>query len=410
MPDEPSEPASEFVDGPPLLPGADHEGPGAPAAFDPVFEDGGAARYIAEGGETFRIVRGGMERVCGFVPIPLSETAVVTNIDEGAESSRRMRIEYVSPTGDRVERDVDGTTNLGAAIVASAPRLLDRLSVSSVADVALAAEQFRDPDYSQHVELGQTGWLPDGTFALPGDPRVRLGAISKLPGAALLGVPTAPDADAVTAGAAALLRVCASAPADVSMPVLAAIAGAPIFRSSDHLAARGFTVMLTGASGQGKTTLMRGMYSLLGEFRRPPECITTFRSTFAAIEPALFALRDLPVFIDNFRGHDAGARDTFRNIALAVGDGAPRATRGGGKPHSLQPKCLVVATGEHGFDDDAAVAGRIIEVPCRDVDIGQLLDVENGAGQALPHLFGAYVRRDAPASRRRETKAPLRRR
>jgi hypothetical protein len=55
------------------------------------------------------------------------------------------------------------------------------------------------------------------------------------------------------------------------------------------------------------------------------------------------------------------------------------------------PRSLVLATGEHGYEDDAAVNGRMIQLAAHDIDRRALLRVPTSDLDSLPHLFSAFV-------------------
>jgi hypothetical protein len=55
------------------------------------------------------------------------------------------------------------------------------------------------------------------------------------------------------------------------------------------------------------------------------------------------------------------------------------------------PRSLVLATGEHGYEDDAAVNGRMIQLAAQDIDRRALLRVPTTDLGSLPHLFSAFV-------------------
>jgi hypothetical protein len=124
--------------------------------------------------------------------------------------------------------------------------------------------------------------------------------------------------------------------------------------------------------------------------------LTTWRSTLPTIEALFHHLRDLTVFIDNFRASDGDARRVFSQTVIALGDGAARDrsiwTKDGVRiPPGLKPNALLLATGEHGFDDDAAVSGRLIELVADDIDIRALLNISTDDLEHLPHVFSAFV-------------------
>jgi hypothetical protein len=124
--------------------------------------------------------------------------------------------------------------------------------------------------------------------------------------------------------------------------------------------------------------------------------VATGLSTFTSLEQALHAYRDLPVFIDDFRETDGAARETFRRLVLALGDGSGRGRTGlsaGGAriTRALQLVALLLATGEQSIDDDAAIAGRIVEVTARDIDVASLLRIAPEKRHAMPHTYAAYL-------------------
>ena len=163
-----------------------------------------------------------------------------------------------------------------------------------------------------------------------------------------------------------------------------------------HLLARGFTTILVAPSGAGKTTFVRSCYCLLGNFDRQPGCVATWTSTYTALEQAMHAYRDLPVSIDDFRETEGNARDAFCRLVLSIGDASGRARTTLGTSNTrtawaVQPGGLLLVTGEQCVDDDAAIAGRVVEVPGEDIQIARLLQIQPSRRLLMPHVFAAFL-------------------
>ncbi len=394
---------------PPLLPpggaAAESDPPANDAARDSrtwnafdfsPFPDDEHTEFFAEGGATYRRLKDRVVEVCGFVPEPLGETICVGDLDRPeASTTRTLSLRITAADGEHeVEVPVDGGAALSRAIVAAVPSSLGRLSVKRPGDVAAAAAALASPSFFSRTTFAQTGWMNDGSFALPGAEHVDLRSLGGVQGVRLLKLPSRVDVDAAELATDLLARLCSCAPATVTVPILGTIAASPIHRRSDHLGARGFVTLLAGVSMAGKTTLVRRMYSLLGDFLEQPGAITTWNATAASLEPTLHALRDLPVFIDNFRVVEA--REQFRRVALGLGDGAAR-DRGAWTGSAIKvaaglpPKALVIATGEQAPEDDAAISARILQLDAVDIDRKSLWEIEATSLRTLPHLFGAYL-------------------
>jgi tRNA A37 threonylcarbamoyladenosine biosynthesis protein TsaE len=203
-----------------------------------------------------------------------------------------------------------------------------------------------------------------------------------------------PDLATARAAVSEFITIMTSAPPDIVAPVIATIAAAPVFR--EKLQARGFITKLSGPTGAGKTTLVRSAYAMLGDFHQQPGCITTWRSTTTTLEQAVHTLRDLPVFIDDYRTNDSGATESLRNIAMMAGNGVGRVRshrRDGelGVESALRGNSLVLATGEHIAEHDGGVAARLLELDAHDIDYRRLIGISVDGLRRLPHLYGSYV-------------------
>jgi hypothetical protein len=383
---------------------SDVEDPDAPgpawaeADFSPFFTPSESDLYFSDGGVTFRRTPKGPVVVSGFVPELLGETMVVTDLDEpGAPLLHTVSVRFTTPAGDSTVVDVrlDPGANLSSALVDAAPGGMARLSVARRQDVGPAAVAFASPTFTSRTMFGQTGWRDDG-FGLPGDESVTMTVLGRSPGLALLGVPGRPDSVAVGRGLAVLLRICCCAPRSVVLPLIALVFAAPMFRGEEHLAARAFLLLLAGPSQIGKTLLATRILSLLGRFWAPPGCVATWRSTPTTIETYLHVLRDLCVGLDNLRAADGDATETFRQIVIAMGDGIGRARSswshaGARVVGASRFNSLVLATGEHGVEGDAAVNGRMIEIEAKGIDRNALLDLAPEELGTLAHVFSAFV-------------------
>jgi hypothetical protein len=365
--------------------------------FSPVFTVA-HGEFTAEGGETYRDLPGkGRQQVCGFVPVVLGETVTVNDIDNMSAGNKSvdLNIRIATPDSDAnvVVVPVRTGRTLSGAIVDAVPSGLARLAVGRPADVGPAARAFTSPAFFRRTIFAQTGWLPDGSFGFPGSAAVSLDRLGISQGIALLDVPEEPDLALASHGGIVLSRLCSMAPTSVTVLVLATILAGPLFRRAG---ARAFLVLLAGSSQAAKTPLISRFYSLLGRFYEQPGCIATWTTTPTTIEAYLHGLRDLPVLIDNYRAQDGSARETFRKTVIALGDGAGRArsawTQGGMQVvGASDPRSLVLATGEHGYEDDAAVNGRMIQLAAQDIDRRALLRVQTTDLTSLPHLFSAFV-------------------
>ncbi|MRG96520.1 DUF927 domain-containing protein [Polyangium spumosum] len=397
----------------PAQPGAPHEGEGEgegeeeeaerpweESDFEPFPSSIEPKGYFADGGVTYKVDKtSSAQVVCGFVAEPIAEIVTILDLDHHERRERRLVVRYTLPTGQQHTVTLEPAGSSGdvtSALLRGVPSDLARASVVRRRDVALAASAFRSPRFETVVRVRQCGWLPDKTFALPGTDVVDLQHVSELPGARLWEIPSVLDLRAAREGALALLEVCASAPIEVIAPVVGTVFAAPIFRGEDHLAARGFATLVVGPSQRGKTTLVRSACGLLGRFDQQPGCVATWMSTFTSLEQALHAYRDLPVIIDDFRETDGEARETFRRLVLALGDGSGRGRTGlsaGGArvTRAFQLVALLLATGEQSIDDDAAIAGRIVEVTARDIDVARLLEIAPEQRHAMPHTYAAYL-------------------
>lgn len=366
--------------------------------FTPFF-DAGPGSYFAEGGETFRsTVREDPVLICSFVPEPIGEVTVIHDLDDPTEASHAVTIRYTMPSGDVRTKEValDPGTSFTAAIIDSVPSGLARISVAKRNEVAPAARAFTSPTFASRTIYGQTGWLSDGTFVFPGGQNVSLQALGASPGLALLNVPATPDPMCVQRGADVLLRIYASAPPSVVGGVLGTIFAGPMFRRPEHLGARSCTTMLAGPSGVGKTLLVSSAYSLLGNFRCQPSCITTWRTTLPTLEAYLHVLRDHAVYVDNFRLADDGVKERFRQVVISVGDGVARGKSASGRGGvrvvgAHKANAILLATGEDAFAADAAVSARLLEFPADDIDCRELLKITADELACLPHLFSAFV-------------------
>lgn len=361
----------------------------------------GPGDYYSDGGETFRATATeDPVRICSFVPEPLGELAVIQDLDDPTRTSHTVTVRYTMPSGDVRARDValEPGKSFSAAIIDAVPSGLARISVAKRNEVAPAAVVFTSPTFVSRIKYGQTGWLPDGTFAFPGSEDVSLDVLGDSPGLALLRVPMTPDPERVQRGADVLLRIYASAPPSVAGGVLGTIFAGPMFRRKEHLGARACTTLLAGPTGVGKTLLASRVYSLLGDFGRQPSCITTWRTTLPTLEAYLHVLRDQAVYIDNFRLADEGVKERFRQTVISVGDGVARGKSAAGHGGvrvvgALSANSLLLATGEDAFADDAAVSARLLEFHAEGIDRRELLRITPDELACLPHLFSAFVRR-----------------
>jgi hypothetical protein len=368
--------------------------------FTPFFEPE-PGEYVADGGETFRVTEGGgRARICGFVPEPQAERSVIHNLDTPeADISRVVTMRITTPAGDDVVVDVpiEKGRNVSSAIVEAVPSGVVQLSVSRRAEVAQAAAAFTSPTFESWTSYGQTGWLPDGSFAFPASEVVSLERLGTSPGVKLFDIPEAPDKGLLVRGAEVLLRIHQAAPPPVGVGVMGAIAGGPMFRQQRHLGARACTTLVAGPTGVGKTLYVTRSYSLLGRFTQQPGCIATFRTTLPTLEAFLHTLRDLPVYIDNFRLADQGAREKFRALVISVGDGTARGRSAWGREGlrvvgAPGANSLLLATGEDSFTDDAAVSARLLEFHADRIDRAALLRLPEEDLSCLPHVFSGFIR------------------
>jgi hypothetical protein len=356
--------------------------------------------YVADGGETFRVTAGEERvRICAFVPEPQAERSIIHNLDKPeADTTSTVTVRITTPAGDDVVVDVpvEKGRNLSAAVIDAVPSGVAKLSVSNRTEVGRAAAAFTSPTFASRTMYGQTGWLADGHFAFPGSEDVSLERLGTSPGVNLLSVPPAPDVAYIARGAETLLRIYRAAPPEVSGGIVGSIAGGPMFRQQHHLGARAHTTLVAGPTGIGKTLLVTRNYSLLGSFTQQPGCIATFRTTLPTLEAFLHTLRDLPVFVDNFRLADQGVREKFRALVISVGDGTGRGRSTWGRDgHKVVgapgANSLLLATGEDSFTDDAAVSARLLEFHADCIDRTALLRMPQEDLRCLPHVFSGFI-------------------
>ncbi len=337
--------------------------------------------------------------VCKFVPKPIGEVVRHHDLDDETRQSRSLVMQFEMPDGQVFERRLEPCErelDRGKAIVRALPSDIARLSVTNTKHVALAAAALKAPDFFVEHVVEQSGWLPGSDqFALPGAPGVDLRRIASVPGARLLRFPSNPDEAATRQAVTELVAILESAPAEVTVPVIGAMVAAPIF--DQKLRARGFITKVSGATGSGKTTLVRTAYCLVGDFFLQPGCMATWRSTTTTIEQLVHVMRHLPAFIDDYRTTDRGATETLRDVAMMVGNGVGRVRsirRDGalGMEPALRANALVVATGEHIAEHDGGVAARILEIDARDIDFARLVSLQPDALKKLPHLYVGYIR------------------
>lgn len=363
--------------------------------FDPQPGD-----YVSDGGETFKVMAGrDLVRVCGFVPEPLGEVRIIHDLDHpSADNSHVVTLRYTMPTGEvsTVGVAIDKGKNLASAVIDGVPSGVAQLSVARRNDIAPATAAFTSPAFASRTLYGQTGWLPDGRFALPGGEDVSLERLGVSPGVALLNIPPVPDPARLKRGAEVLLRIHGAASPSVTGGILGALAAGPMFRRKDHLGARASTTLVAGPTGAGKTLLTSRLCCLVGSFWQQPGCVATWRTTLPTLEAFLCALRDQTVFIDNFRLADEGARERFRQVVISVGDGIGRGRSSYGRTGvrvvgAPAANSLVLATGEDSFADDAAVSARLLEFHAEDVDCDALLSISTDDLDCLPHVFSQFI-------------------
>lgn len=371
--------------------------------------------YEALEGKTYRhtLTETGSTKsfVCSFVAQPLSELTTIDDIDNERAAEKRLVVRYEWQTEKGcVESAVvtlpaaETRPNLGQEIIAHVPSLQARLHFSSPRDVAAAAAAFRNTEgfYIELIRYRQTGWRKDGRFGFPGLGDGGQGDLDAthmqpLAGYSLVRLPPSVDTGKVEAGARALLDVVSSAPPSVGGPLLGTMLAAPIYRRQDQLGARGFIALAVGPTQAGKTTLVSRLYCLLGTFYLKPCALETWFSTPATLEQASHFFRDLPLFVDDFRDTDRQHRETFRALAMSVGNAAARgrstmASGGLRVARRFRPQCLVVATGEHAPEDDGGEEARVLEVDAaRGIDSPRLLRLAPEELDAMPHLYRSYI-------------------
>jgi len=382
--------------------------------FSPIYQ-AGVGHYFADGGATYLRTAKGDELVAEFVAVPTEERVTISDSDEPhPETSSVITMAITTPAGDAgvVQVPIMRGKSASNAIIDALPSARARLSVRKRSHVAAAATAFTSPAYVVHTAHAQTGWLPDGSFALPGTPEVDLSRLGRTPGLNLLCVPQQPNLELLAPGADVLLRICRSAKPDLTLPLLGTLAAAPVFRRPDMLGARAFLTLLAGPSGACKTTFLTRLFSMLGDLWRQPGCVATWRTTYATLEQFVHDLRDLPILFDNFRASDGNSQETFRELVISIGDGTGRgrtswSSDGPRVVGASRVSGLVVASGEHGFADDAAVNGRLLELVAEGIDRDALLALMPEELATLPHLFSAflkYLSTQSPSSwaRRRE--------
>lgn len=213
-----------------------------------------------------------------------------------------------------------------------------------------------------------TGWLPDrDAFLIPGmvgavtadgvDPTVTFEPTDRLPGAMALTRIVQQDADLQET--ARLLFT--SVPARILMPILSQILAAP-------LCSVGFDnrslVHVYGPSNTYKTALTTSLMSIYG-FASPASLgvDSWATSTEKALLSKLYAYRDLPVLIDDFK---AGTISEERVIAMVQGYGDARGratlTRDRRFQEANPPRGLMISTGEDVWQNQRSALSRTVIV------------------------------------------------
>lgn len=271
----PEQPDEDFDDTTEDTPAEEQDGPSwAEEDFSPLFidEHGG---YVRDGGRTLRRTSTGLVVVCGFVPELLGEIVIERKLDQpGTDIGHSLVVRYETPEGHRTTARVAiDELSPAAAIIKHAPGAAARASVARPGEIALAATAFKAAAFFSQTHYGQVGWTRDGNYAFPGSEDVSLDHLGQGKGLQLLRIPSAPDPATFRLAAETLLTIVKSAPARTTLLMLGTLAAGPVFRSEYHLGARAFITMMTGRSGVGKTTLLRRVSGLIGDFHRQPGAI-----------------------------------------------------------------------------------------------------------------------------------------
>ena len=324
--------------------------------------------------------------------------------DDGAERTRRWRIEGATPDGRA----------LPAAIVAAAefPSMAwvtrewgSRAIVSAGAtakDALREAIQRLSGDVPERYVYTHTGWRrldarwvflhAAGAIGAEG---VEVKLPRKLQEYVLPSPPTDPDTARQAVGAAtdAIVAMYGAARA-AGWVLLAALARAPLSSIIPSTVIPWFY----GPTGGLKTSTVTAGLALFGCYteHNPPE---SWLSTENAIESALWTLADLPLLIDDYAPSHArqdgermrqAAQGLLRRVGNHVGRGRLRAdlSRAPDRP----PRALAIVTAEELPGGRLSGLARVFPVPLErgQVDVGRLTEV-----QAAPNTLGlagaAYI-------------------
>lgn len=368
-------------------------------------------RYVIEDDMTFRLRRAGAkvrkELIAAFAVRLQMDVTVYGDRDGPNEPTRILVLRYQwrdaegSSRDAVVELEAPRTADFGRLIARSIPDAMAGLSVRSNRQLSAAIAALTPFTFFPVERFRQTGWRGDSTFSLPLDEAdtiddLELGHL-RSPGARLLGLPGMVDIDRARSGASTWLTIARAASVATAGTVFGTMLAAPMARQEQHLGARGFTTLIVAPTGTGKTTFASRAYAVMGRFDRLPNTLESWASAAAAIEATCHTMRDLPVLVDDYRDLDGASRETFRTIAMAVGNGTSRGRREPGAQSKLhvgaaaRPKCLLIGTAETAPEGDAGEAARVLVVSGHNFDVESLLAIDADSLADLPHLYRAFI-------------------
>ncbi len=245
---------------------------------------------------------------------------------------------------------------------------------------------------SMNGAIGRNGMNPNlsiDTEYLHDDEVVSHGALQQYGN----GVTVPTDAQQLASAWESFIRLVECGKRSVTLPVALQVLVGPL-----RSAGAGDTPPLLhvfGRTGHMKTTLCMAALSIFGTFRLSDAPPTHWGSTPATIQNFLHALRDLTLFIDDYKVSSADKRSVPQVIQpYATKSARQRSTSTQKVQASLSPQSFILSNGEDMWEREASVAARttLVEIGSGDIILERISRVQRDiAGGSLQMFGAAYI-------------------
>lgn len=354
-------------------------------------------------------------RVCNFKPQVLEDIEIYYG--EGEDSKRAYRVLFTHATGRtatfliqaedleprRLKEVIRNNCSFDYSIAA---RMIDHIEPAMI---DLSESPTRSKAYAT------TGWVEHGDshlFLLPGmaaaisryglEPTVRIDK-RHLPDDDILstdkvmqygrGVRVPASTEDEVKALTAFKKLLSCGPIEVTFLVALQVLAGPLFKLG--ISDTPPTLHIMGKTGTLKTSFTKAALSIFGTFQRKDSPPLWWGFTETTIQHYLNRLKDLTVFVDDYKHSQENQRKAMRIVqSLADKSTRERSTTRQRVLHSQVPRGFLLSTGEDVWETEASAEARTTTVRVKDGDLSWLaiLEVEKDIKQGNLQLFGgAYI-------------------